>query len=67
MALTNANRYEETLMNIAKDKVKTEQEKMQKAAQESFEKAMAEMDVQAEAARAQIEILTKEIAEYSAK
>ena len=54
-------------MNIAKDKVKTEQEKMQKAAQESFEKAMAEMDVQAEAARAQIEILTKEIAEYSAK
>lgn len=67
MALTNAKRYEETLMNIAKDKVKTEQEKMQKAAQESFEKAMAEMDVQAEAARAQIEILTKEIAEYSAK
>lgn len=67
MALTNAKRYEETLMNIAKDKVKTEQEKIQKAAQESFEKAMAEMDIQAEAARAQIEILTKEIAEYSAK
>ena len=67
MALTNAKRYEETLMNIAKDKVKAEQEKMQKAAQESFEKAMAEMDVQTEAARAQIEILTKEIAEYSAK
>ena len=67
MALTNAKRYEETLMNIAKDKVKAEQEKMQKVAQESFEKAMAEMDVQAEAARAQIEILTKEIAEYSAK
>ena len=67
MALTNAKRYEETLMNIAKDKVKAEQEKMQKAAQESFEKTMAEMDAQAEAARAQIEILTKEIAEYSAK
>ena len=67
IALTNAKRYEETLMNIAKDKVKAEQEKMQKVAQESFEKAMAEMDVQAEAARAQIEILTKEIAEYSAK
>lgn len=67
IALTNAKRYEETLMNIAKDKVKAEQEKMQKAAQESFEKAMAEMDVQTEAARAQIEILTKEIAEYSAK
>lgn len=67
MALTNAKRYEETLMNIAKDKVKAEQEKMQKAAQETFEKIMAEMDVQAEAARAQIEILTKEIAEYSAK
>ena len=67
MALTNAKRYEETLMNIAKDKVKAEQEKMQKVAQESFEKAMAEMDVQTEAARAQIEILTKEIAEYSAK
>lgn len=67
MALTNAKRYEETLMNIAKDKVKAEQEKMQKVAQESFEKVMAEMDVQAEAARAQIEILTKEIAEYSAK
>ena len=67
MALTNAKRYEETLMNIAKDKVEAEQEKMQKAAQESFEKAMAEMDVQTEAARAQIEILTKEIAEYSAK
>lgn len=67
MALTNAKRYEETLMNIAEDKVKAEQEKMQKAAQESFEKAMAEMDVQAEAARTQIEILTKEIAEYSAK
>ena len=67
MALTNAKRYEETLMNIAKDKVKAEQEKMQKAAQESFEKTMAEMDAQTEAARAQIEILTKEIAEYSAK
>lgn len=67
IALTNAKQYEETLMNIAKDKVKAEQEKMQKVAQESFEKAMAEMDVQAEAARAQIEILTKEIAEYSAK
>lgn len=67
IALTNAKRYEETLMNIAEDKVKAEQEKMQKVAQESFEKAMAEMDVQAEAARAQIEILTKEIAEYSAK
>ena len=67
MALTNAKQYEETLMNIAKDKVKTEQEKMQKAAQESFEKTMAEMDVQAEAARTQIETLTKEIAEYSAK
>lgn len=67
MALTNAKRYEETLMNIAKDKVEAEQEKMQKAAQESFEKTMTEMDVQAKAARAQIEILTKEIAEYSAK
>lgn len=67
MALTNAKRYEETLMNIVKDKVEAEQEKMQKAAQESFEKAMAEMDAQAEAARTQIEILTKEIAEYSAK
>ena len=67
IALTNAKRYEETLMNIAKDKVEAEQEKMQKAAQESFEKTMAEMDAQAEAARAQIEILTKEIAEYSAK
>ena len=67
MALTNAKRYEETLMNIAKDKVKAEQEKMQRVAQESFEKAMAEMDVQAEAARAQIEVLAKEIAEYSAK
>lgn len=67
MALTNAKRYEETLMNIAEDKVKAEQEKMQKAAQESFEKTMAEMDVQAEAARTQIETLTKEIAEYSAK
>ena len=67
MALTNAKRYEETLMNIAKDKVKAEQEKMQKEAQESFEKTMAEMDAQAETARAQIEVLTKEIAEYSAK
>ena len=67
MALTNAKRYEETLMNIAKDKVEAEQEKMQKAAQESFEKTMADMGVQAEAARAQIETLTKEIAEYSAK
>lgn len=67
MALTNAKRYEETLMNMAKDKVKAEQEKMQKAAQESFEKAMAEMDAQAEAARTQIEILTKEIADYNAK
>lgn len=67
MALTNAKRYEETLMNIVKDKVEAEQEKMQKAAQESFEKTMADMGVQAEAARAQIETLTKEIAEYSAK
>lgn len=67
MALVNAKRYEETLMNIAKDKVEAEQEKMQKAAQQSFEKTMADMGVQAEAARAQIETLTKEIAEYSAK
>ena len=67
MALINAKQYEETLMNIAKDKVEAEQEKMQKAAQESFEKTMADMGVQAEAARAQIETLTKEIAEYSAK
>ena len=67
MAVTNAKRYEETLMNMAKDKVEAEQEKMQKAAQESFEKTMADMGVQAEAARAQIETLTKEIAEYSAK
>ena len=67
MALTNAKRYEETLMNIAKDKVEAEQEKMQKAAQESFEKTMADMGAQAEAARAQIEAFTKEIAEYSAK
>lgn len=67
MALTNAKRYEETLMNIAKDKVEAEQEKMQKAAQQSFEKTMADMGVQTEAARAQIEVLTKEIAEYSAK
>ena len=67
MALVNAKRYEETLMNIAKDRVEAEQEKMQKAAQQSFEKTMADMGVQAEAARAQIETLTKEIAEYSAK
>ena len=67
MALANAKRYEETLMNIAKDKVEAEQEKMQKAAQQSFEKTMADMGAQAEAARAQIETLTKEIAEYSAK
>ena len=67
IALTNAKRYEKTLINIAKDKVKAEQEKMYKAAQESFEKTMAEMDAQAEAARAQIEILTKEIADYNAK
>ena len=67
MALTNAKRYEETLMNIAKNKVEVEQKKMQRAAQESFEKTMADMGVQAEAARAQIETLTKEIAEYSAK
>lgn len=67
IALTNAKQYEETLMNIAKDKVEAEQEKMQKAAQQSFEKTMADMSIQAEAARAQIETLTKEIAEYSAK
>jgi hypothetical protein len=28
MALSNAKQYEETLMNIAKDKVEAEQEKM---------------------------------------
>ena len=67
MALSNAKQYEETLMNVAKDKVEAEQEKMQKAAYESFEKAMADMGIQAEAARAQIEVLTKEINEYSAK
>ena len=67
LAEETAKQYEETLMNIAKDKVEAEQEKMQKAAQQSFEKTMADMGVQAEAARAQIEVLTKEIAEYSAK
>ena len=67
MALSNAKRYEETLMNVAKDKVEAEQEKMQKAAQASFEKTMTDLGIQAEAARAQIEVLTKEINEYSAK
>ena len=67
MALSNAKRYEEALMNVAKDKVEAEQEKMQKAAQASFEKTMTDLGIQAEAARAQIEVLTKEINEYSAK
>ena len=67
MALSNAKRYEETLMNVVKDKVEAEQEKMQKAAQASFEKTMIDLGIQAEAARAQIEVLTKEINEYSAK
>lgn len=67
MALSNAKRYEETLMNIAKDKVEAEQEKMQKAADLAHAETMAIMGAQAEAARAQIEVLTKEINEYSAK
>ena len=67
MALSNAKQYEETLMNIAKDKVEAEQEKMQKAADLAHAETMAIMSAQAEAARAQIEVLTKEINEYSAK
>lgn len=67
MALSNAKQYEETLMNIAKDKVEAEQEKMQKAANLAHAETMAIMGAQAEAARAQIEALTKEIKEYSAK
>ena len=67
MALSNAKQYEETLMNIAKDKVEAEQEKMQKAANLAHAETMAIMGAQAEAARAQIEVLTKEINEYSAK
>ena len=67
MALLNAKRYEETLMSIAKDKVEAEQEKMQKAAELAHAETMAIMGAQAEAARAQIEVLTKEINEYSAK
>ena len=67
MALSNAKQYEETLMNIAKDKVKAEQEKMQKAADLAHAETMAIMSAQAEAARTQIEVLTKEINEYSAK
>ena len=67
MALSNAKRYEETLMNIVKDKVEAEQEKMQKAANLAHAETMAVMGAQAEAARAQIEVLTKEINDYTAK
>lgn len=62
-----AKTYEADLMKIADARVEEERQKMQKAAQQSLEKTMAEMATQTEAARAQIEVLTKEIAEYSAK
>ena len=67
MALGNAKRYEETLMSIAKEKVESEQIKMQQAAEVAHAETMAIMGAQAEAARAQIEVLTKEIEIYSAK
>ena len=67
MALSNAKQYEETLMNIAKDKIEAEQEKMQKAADLAHAETMAIMGAQVEVARARIEALTKEINEYSAK
>ena len=67
MALSNAKQYEETLMNIAKDKVEAEQEKMQKAADLAHAETMAIMGAQVEIAHARIEALTKEINEYSAK
>lgn len=62
-----AKTYEADLLKIADARVEEEKQKMQKAAQASFEKTMADMGAQTEAARAQIEVLTKEIAEYSAK
>ena len=67
MALSNAKQYEETLMNIAKDKVEAEQQKMQKAAELAHAETMAIMGAQVEAARAQIDVLTQEINEYGAK
>lgn len=67
MALGNAKQYEETLMNIAKEKAEAKQVEMYKAAELAHAKTMAELGAQTEAARAQIEVLTKEIAEYSAK
>ena len=67
MALENAKQYEETLMSIAKEKVESEQIKMQQAAEVAHAETMAIMGAQAEAARAQIEVLTKEIEIYSAK
>ena len=66
-AISNAKRYEQTLMDIAKEKVELQQNEIQKAAELAHAETMAKLSEQAEAARAQIEIFTREIAEYSAK
>lgn len=67
MALSNAKRYEETLMNIAKDKVDTKTTEMIKAANDAHAQLMVQLGEQATQMREQIQTLSNEIEEYSAK
>ena len=67
MALANAKRYEETLMSIAKDKVDTKTTEMIKAANDAHMQLMAQLGEQASQMREQIQTLSVEIEEYSAK
>lgn len=59
--------YEQDLMKIAESKASAYEQEKLKAAEVSYSETMALLGAQAETARAQIEVLTKEIAEYSAK
>lgn len=67
MALANAKRYEETLMSIAKDKVDTKTTEMIKAANDAHMQLMEQLGEQASQMREQIQTLSVEIEEYSAK
>ena len=62
-----AKTYESGLLKIAEARVATKKEGMERAAQQAHEQLLADLNAQAEGAKAQVEALKAEVAEYSAK
>ena len=67
MALRNAKRYEDTLMNIAKDKVDTETKAKTEAAMEAHQELMVKLGEEAANAQSTIASLTQTIEQFAQK